>query len=151
MGSAASTLPEEVFDDLLKVLLERFGEGWITNATANQNFSRSTSSLLQDADGIHLIGEPEFEQNSHNFNIWIDFPVDDILAADELAFGVFAHLAEEIFVSTRIFEERGVRYRFVTGTSDDGHLGSLHLTGPHAMEFVNIHKLRVARGLQFNA
>ena len=151
MGSTAATFPEEVFDDMLKVLLERFGEGWITNAAANQNFSRGTSSLLQDADGIHLIGEPEFEHNSHNFNIWIDFPVDDILAADELAFDVFAHLAEEIFVSTRIFEERGVRYRFVTGTADDGHLGSLHLTGPHAMEFVNIHKLRVSRGLEFNA
>jgi hypothetical protein len=151
MGSAASTLSEQAFNDVLRVLLERFGEEWITNATANQHFSRGTSSLLQDADGIHLIGEPEFEQNSHNFNIWIDFPVDDILAADELAFDVFAHLAEDIFVSTRIFEERGVRYRFVTGTEHDGHLGSLHLTGPHAVEFVNIHKMRVARGLQFNA
>ncbi len=151
MTVAASTLPEKVFNDMVKVLLERFGDEWITNATANQHFSRGASSLLQDAEGIHLIGEPEFEQNSHNFNIWIDFPVDDVIAADELAFDVFAHLAEEIFVSTRVFEERGVRYRFVTGTEENGHLGSLHLTGPHAIEFVNIHKLRVSRGLQFNA
>lgn len=151
MGAVATSLPEHVFNDLVTVLLDRFGEDWITNTAANQNFARGTSSLLQDAEGIHLIGEPEFEQNSHNFNLWIDFPVDDVLAADELAFDVFAQLAEEIFIATRIFEERGVRYRFVTGSATDGHLGSLNLTGPHAMDFLNIHKLRVARGLQFNA
>jgi hypothetical protein len=151
MTSDDSALPERVFDELVDVLIKRYGEDWITNANANQAFSRGTASLLHDADGVHLIGEPEYEQKSHNFNLWVDFPVEDVYAADELAFSLFSHIAEDIFLSTRIFEDKGVRYRFVTGTAEDGHLGSFNLTGPHAMEFVNIHKLRMSRGLQFNA
>ena len=33
----------------------------------------------------------------------------------------------------------------------DGHLGSIHLTGTHAVEFVNMHRLKMVKGLHFNA
>jgi len=151
MKPAIKTLTERTFDRMVDVLLEEFGADWIANATANQHFQRGATSLLQDADGVHLIGEPEYEHHAQNFNLWVDFPVEDLLAADELAFSLFAHLSEDIFLATRVFEDRGVRYRFITGTEEDGHLGSLHLTGTHAIEFVNFHRMRVARGLQFSA
>jgi len=144
-------LPEQVFDELVDVLLEHYGEDWITDKAANQAFTRGTVSILRDTDGVHLIGEPESEHQSHNFNLWIDFPVEDVLDADELAFSLFANLAEEIFISTRVFEEKGVRYRFVTGTAENGHLGSLNFTGPHAIDFVNLHKLRLERGTLYHA
>lgn len=151
MKPAIKTLSERTFDRLVETLLDAFGEDWIKNSTANQHFQRGAVSLLQDADGVHLIGDPQYEHHSQDFNLWVDFPVEDLLAADELAFSLFAHLSEDIFVATRIFEEKGVRYRFITGTEEDGHLGSLNLTGTHAIEFLNIHRLRMARGLQYSA
>lgn len=151
MKPTIKTLTERTFDRMVDVLLEEFGEDWIKNTTANHHFQVGTVSLLQDADGVHLIGEPENEHNAQNFNLWVDFPVEDLLAADELAFSLFAHLSEDIFVATRVFEDRGVRYKFITGTEEDGHLGSLNLTGTHAIEFVTFHRMRMARGLQFSA
>lgn len=151
MKPATRTLTERAFDRMVDVLLEEFGQDWVSDTTANQHFERGAVSLLQDVDGVHLIGEPENEHHAQNFNLWVDFPVEDLLAADELAFSLFAHLSEDIFLVTRVFEDRGVRYRFITGTEEDGHLGSLNLTGTHAIEFVNVHRLRIARGLQYSA
>ncbi len=151
MSGAPPSLPEQAFDDVVAVMLERFGEGWVKDAKANRAFAQGAAALLRDADGIHLIGEPEMEKHHLNFNIWIDFPVEDVIVADDVAFGIFARLAEDIFLSTRIFEDRGVRYRFLTGTGLDGHIGSIHLTGPHAADFVAMHRLKMIKGLRFNA
>lgn len=145
------TLPVEVFNDLVQHLLSRFGNEWITDSHANRAFMAGTASLLRQAEGLHLIGEPDVEHDSHDFNIWLDFPVEDIMAADDVAFSIFAHIAEDIFVSTRILEDHGVRYRFLTGTVLDGHLGSIHLTGTHAVEFVTMHRLKMVKGLHYNA
>lgn len=151
MTGDRQSLPETVFDEVVKTLLKHFGEDWIRNSSANRAFTAGTVSLLRDADGIHLIGEPDIEHFSHDFNVWLDFAVDDLMVADDVAYSIFARFAEDIFVSTRILEDRGVRYRFLTGSVLDGHLGSIHLTGTHAAEFVTMHRLRMVKGLHFNA
>lgn len=150
MGNQPS-LPEQAFNAVVKTLLKHFGDEWLANAKANKSFVQGTVALLRDAEGIHLIGEPGIEDHALNFDVWIDFPVDDLMVADEVAFSLFSGIAEDIFLSTRIFEDRGVRYRFVTGNVLDGHLGSFHLTGPHALDFVTMHRIRVSKGLLFNA
>jgi len=146
-----SSLPEQAFDDLVTVLLDRFGEGWIADAKANMAFATGAAALLRETDGIHLIGEPERDRHALHFNVWVDFPVEDLIVADDVAFGVFGRFAEDIFLSARVLEDSGLRYRFLTGTGRDGHLGSIHLTGPHAAEFVTMHRLRMARGMRYNA
>jgi len=151
MATERQSLSEKAFDSMVEALLKQFGDDWIRDKAANVAFTMGTVSLLQDADGIHLIGQPEVEHHSHNFNLWLDFPVDDILVADEVAFSIFSRIAEDIFVSSRTLEDRGVRYRFLTGTPLDGHLGSLHLTGTHAAEFVTMHRMKSVKGLHFNA
>lgn len=145
------SLSEAVFKEIVELMLKRFGEGWIENKTANRAFAAGTASLLRDADGIHLIGEPEVEHFSHDFNVWLDFPIDDLMVADDVAYSIFARFAEEIFVSTRVLEDHGVRYKFLTGNVLDGHLGSINLTGTHAVEFVNMHRLKMVKGLHYNA
>lgn len=144
-------LSEAAFSEVVDLLLKRFGEDWIRNTSANKAFSIGAVSILNDADGLHLIGEPEVEHFSHDFNIWLDFPIDDLMVADDVAFSIFARFAEDIFLSTRILEDHGVRYRFITGNVLDGHLGSIHLTGTHAVEFVNMHRLKMVKGLHYNA
>jgi len=145
------SLPEQAFDDVVEYLLKRFGDAWISDVRANQAFARGTAALLREAEGLHLIGEPKLDDNTLHFNVWIDFPVEDVIVADDVAFGIFARLAADIFLSTRVFEDRGLRYRFLTGTGLGGHLGSIHLTGPHAAEFVSMHRLRMTEGSQYNA
>ncbi len=145
------SFPEQVFDELVKTLLEHFGAGWTADAKANTSFVRGTVALLNEAEGLHLIGEPGTLENAFDFDVWIDFPVDDLMVADDVAFSLFSGIAEDIFLSTRILEDSGVRYRFVTGSVLDGHLGSFHLTGPHALDFVTMHRMRTARGMLFNA
>jgi hypothetical protein len=151
MAGDRPSLTAEVFDDLVQTLLKHFGEEWIRDANANRAFMAGTASLLREADGLHLIGEPDVEHNSHDFNVWLDFPIDDLMVADDVAFSIFSHVSEEIFASTRILEDDGVRYRFITGNVLDGHLGSINLTGTHAVEFVNMHRLKMVKGLHYNA
>lgn len=149
--SVAPALPQQAFDAVVKTLLEHFGEGWISDSKANTSFVQGTIALLGEAEGLHLIGEPGIAHNAIDFDVWIDFPVDDLMVADDVAFSLFSGIAEDIFVSTRALEDSGVRYRFLTGKVMDGHLGSFHLTGPHALDFVAMHRLRVSKGLLFNA
>lgn len=151
MAQDRPSLPEAVFDDVVNTLLERFGDDWIKDSGANRAFAVGTVALLHEADGLHLIGDPDIEHYSHDFNVWLDFPVDDLMVADDVAFSIFARIAEDIFISTRVLEDHGVRYRFITGNVLDGHLGSIHLTGTHAVDFVNMHRLKTVKGLHFNA
>lgn len=153
MSDKQRALPVCVYDELLTMLLERYGEDWATDATQNGHFLTAMTSVIQTSDGMHLIGAPETEKEkgAMNFNLWVEYPVEDVWEADELAFGVFSQIAEDIFLSTRQIEDRGVRYRFVTGTMENGHVGSLHFTGPHAKEFVDIYRMRVTRGHHYHA
>lgn len=144
-------IPGSVFEKIVSTLHAYYGENWTDNQMENKNFSMGAQSVFRHADGVHLIGEPEVEHGQMHFNLWIDAPVDDVLAADELAFRLFAELADDVFVCTRLIEDRGVRYRFITGNGRDGHMGSINFTGPNATDFVNLHRLRAGSGIPFNA
>jgi hypothetical protein len=151
MSMKGQALPSDVFDEIVRLLLERYGEDWITDSVQNSHFVTATTSVVQTAEGMHLIGKPDSEHNSMDFNLWVEHPVEDVWEADELAFAVFSQIAEDIFLSSRQIEERGVRYRFVTGSMDNGHLGSLNFTGPHAKELVDIYRMRITRGQHYHA
>lgn len=151
MSGKKQTLPGSVYDELLALLLERFGDEWTADAAQNGHFVTAMTSVIQTSDGMHLIGKPETEEGAMDFNLWVEYPVEDVWEADELAFAVFAQVAEDIFLSSRMIEERGVRYRFVTGTIENGHIGSLHFTGPHAKELVDIYRMRITRGQHYHA
>ena len=151
MPASNQALPSDVFDEVVELLLERYGDEWIKDSKQNQQFATTASSVVRTAEGMHLIGKPDYEQNSMDFNLWIEHPVEDVWETDELAFAVFAEIAEDIFVASRQIEDHGVRYRFITGTMENGHLGSLHFTGPHARDFVNFYRLRSIRGQHYHA
>lgn len=151
MTATIAPLPERMFNAIVDALLAEFGEGWMGDARSARNFVRGTLSLLAETDGLYVIGEPEHEGTATTYNVWVDFPVEDLLVADDLAFGVFGRLAQEIFASTRIIEERGLRYRFVTGNAHGGHLGAINLTGPFAVEFANLQRMKSLKGSHFHA
>lgn len=151
MASIFPSLPEEAFDEVVASVIDRFGPSWTSDAAVNIAFVRGATGVLHDADGLHLIGEPEREDGALHFNVWVDVPVDDLMVADDLAFGIFARLAGELFLSARVIEERGVRYRFLTGSGLHGHVGSIHLIGPHAAAFVATHRLKWMNSSRFNA
>lgn len=151
MKGQGQALPSNVYDELVQLVLERFGEGWASDAKQNGHFTTAMASVIQTSDGVHLIGKPEADKGATNFNLWVEHPVEDVWEADELAFSVFAQVAEDIFLSTRQVEERGVRYRFVTGTMENGHMGSLHFMGPHAKELADIYHMRIMQGHHYHA
>jgi len=146
-------LSDEVFTLIVDTVFERFGEDWTGNELAKRQFSAGVTYAMHAVDGVHLIGEPEDKDNQigTEFNVWIDFPVVDLIDADELAFEIFARFSQELFVCARAFEERSIRYRFLTGGSQHGHVGSLVFTGPYAQEFVHLHRARVGGDVHYNA
>lgn len=151
MGKKGQVLPAHIYDELLALMLERFGAEWATDAQQNRHFRAAMASVIQTTDGMHLIEEPSPADESMDFDLWVDYPVDDVWEADELAFAIFSQVAEDIFLSARQIEEKGVRYRFITGTMENGHQGSLHFTGPHAKDFVDIYRMRITQGHQYHA
>lgn len=151
MKSTGQALPADVYDELVQLVLERFGKEWAADSRQNGHFATAITSVIQTSEGMHLIGSPESEEASMHFNLWVEYPVDDVWEADELAFSVFSQVAEDIFLSSRRVEERGVRYRFVTGTMENGHMGSLHFVGPHAQELANIYHMRMIQGHHYHA
>jgi|SRR5579884_252484 len=138
-------------DDIIQTLRKRYGEEWGRDEEENLLFSADAEELLQQVPGAHLIGEPEISDDDVTLTVWVDFPLRDVLSADELAYEIFARFSEEIFYAERRFEQKGVRYRFVTGTPTHGHAGSLVLAGPHAADFAARQQARVNGGRGFQA
>lgn len=144
-------VPSEIFEELEALILERFDEGWSTSKRDNGHFVTAMNGIIQASDGVHLIGTPESTDNGMAFDLWLDYPVEDMWDADDLVYSIFGQVAEDIFLSTREIVDGCVRYRFITGNMDNGHRGSLSLTGPHAREFVHMYRLRVTEGRLYNA
>lgn len=140
-----------VVEDILAVLRQRYGDGWGLDDEANLRFSVDAELLLRDVEGAHLIGEPEINEGNLTLTVWVDFPLEDILSADQLAYEIFSRLSEDIFYTERRFESKAIRYRFVTGSSKHGHIGALILAGPHAADFADRHHVRTSGGLRFQA
>lgn len=144
-------LPSEIYDEIEALVMKRFEDDWMANSTVNGHFVSAMNGIIQSSDGVHLIGKPETSDNGMTFNLWLEYPVEEMWDADDLVFSIFGQVAEDIFLSTREIVEGGVRYRFLTGTMENGHRGSLNLTGPHAKEFVHMYRLRVTEGRLYHA
>ena len=138
-------------DEVIETLRKRYGEAWGKDDEANLRFSVDAEHLLQTVDGAHLIGDAELEDGEVTLRVWVDFPLPDLMSADQLAYDIFARLSEDIFYAERRFEKNGVRYPFLTGTARGGHVGSLVLAGPHAAEFADRYHQRLTGGLGFQA
>ncbi len=151
MAPLERPLSEEMFALIVETVTSRYGESWTGNELAKRQFSAGVTYAMHAVDGVHLIGEPEEEPTGMEFNVWIDFPVVDLIDADELAFEIFARFSQELFICARAFEERSIRYRFLTGSPQHGHVGSLVFTGPYAQEFVHLQRARIGGDVRYNA
>ncbi len=146
-----ATEKRETVDDVLGALRARFGEGWTQDTAANLRFASGVGQLLHRLPRAHMIGEPDLEDDEIVVTLWVDAPLHDLMEADRLAYEVFARVSHEIFYTERRFAERVLRYPFVTGSSQYGHVGVLILAGPHAADFASLQRVRVGAERQFQA
>jgi hypothetical protein len=138
-------------DDVVKLLVTRYGETWTSDEEANMRFSLEAEHVLGGMEGVHLIGDADIEDGQIKLKVWVDEPISDLLGADQLAYDIFGRLSEDIFYAERQFDEKGIRYPFVTGSLRHGHVGELLLQGPHAVEFADRHQLRIRGDVRFHA
>lgn len=138
-------------EDVIEALRQRYGDGWGRDEEANLRFSVDAEMILRGVSGAHLIGDPEVEEGRVTLRVWVDFPLRDLMSADQLAYDIFGRLSEEVFYAERRFESGELRYPFVTGSARRGHVGFLVLSGPHATDFADRFRQRLAGGLRFQA
>ena len=138
-------------DDVIKLLVNRYGATWTDDEEANMRFSLEAEHVLGGMEGVHLIGDADIENGQIRINVWVDEPISDLLGADQLAYDIFGRISEDIFYTERQFDEKGIRYPFVTGSLRHGHVGELSLQGPHAVEFADRHQLRIRGDVRYHA
>lgn len=138
-------------DEIIEVFREQFGETWGRDEEANLRFSVDAERVLQDMDGVHLIGEPEVHDDEITLTVWVDQPINDLMRADRLAYDIFGRISDDLFYTERHFGTKSIRYPFVTGSNRHGHVGALVLAGPHAADFADRHQLRSTGGVRFQA
>lgn len=142
---------ESIVERIVELLTQKYGEAWLADEDANLRFSIEVEQLLEVLDGVHLIGSPEFNGGRFTLTAWVEHPIEDLMEVDQLAFDIFGRFSEEIFAVERQFDTKSIRYPFVTGSASHGHAGTLVLAGPHAADFADRHRLRVAGGVRFHA
>lgn len=140
-----------MFDDVVKILCDRYGDQWTSDEDANIRFSLEAEFLMRGVEGAHLIGEPTLDEEATTLTVWVDFPLTDLMITDELAFEILGRLSEDVFYSERHIEARTIRYRFVTGTAKHGHVGSLVFAGPHAAAFASAIFQKTSNGVRYHA
>lgn len=138
-------------DAVLETFRQLFGETWGRDEEANLRFSVDAERVLQEIDGVHLIGEPDVEDGVITLTVWVDHPIMDLMRADRLAFDIFGRISDDLFYAERQFDSKSIRYPFVTGSRRHGYSGTLVLAGPHAADFADRHQLRSTGGLRFQA
>ncbi|HLL51888.1 MAG TPA: hypothetical protein VK356_14570 [Thermomicrobiales bacterium] len=138
-------------DDIVEALSARYGPDWAKDTDANIRFAIEAERLVADLDDAHIIGEPELDAHHITLQFWVDRPITDLMAADQVAFDIFARISIEMFYSERRFVEGAIVYPFVTGTSRHGHSGSVVLAGPHAAEFSERFRKRLVGGPRYHA
>lgn len=126
-----------MLDAILTALREQYGGEWGRDVVENMRFSVEAEDRLREIKGGHLIGEPELGEEEITFTMWTDVPVTDLMAADRIAYDIFAKLAGDILFVERQVETKAIRYRFVTGAVEHGYTGSVVLAGPHAAAFAD--------------
>ncbi|HWV24700.1 MAG TPA: hypothetical protein VNZ58_10965 [Thermomicrobiales bacterium] len=151
MAQGGQVIPHQLYEELEELIMQRFGEEWSSDKKENRRFLSTMTSVIESSGEMHLIERPECTDGRYDFDLWVEYPVADVWDTDELAFSIFSQIADDIFLSTRQVEERGVRYRFITGSMNSGHRGSLHLTGPNAMDLVNLYRMKITQGERYHA
>ena len=138
-------------DNVVRTLRERFGEEWGRDDEATLRFSVDAEHLLEAIEGAHLIGDAELNDGEVCLRVWVDFPIRDLMSADQLAYDIFARLSEDLFFAERRFEKNGVCYPFVTGSARGGYVGSLLLSGPYAANFADQFQQKLTGGRGYQA
>jgi len=138
-------------EDVIEALRKRYGEASGSDDEANLRFSADVEHLLRGVEGAHLIGDPEIDEGRVTLRVWVDFPLRDLMSADQLAYEIFGRLSEEVFYAERRFEKGALRYPFVTGSPRHGHVGALIFSGPHAAAFADRFHQRLAGGMRYQA
>lgn len=141
----------KIVEAVIKTLLAEYGENWLSDEDANDQFLAESMVVLTDVEGAHLIGDPAMVDGRVRITVWVDEPIIDILAADQLAFDLFSRISEELFYTERVIHQKTVDYRFVTGSSRHGHAGAIVLAGPHAADFAQRFQVRTTGGTHFHA
>lgn len=136
---------------MLATLRQRFGSSWDHDEEATLRFAVDVEHVLLGVVGAHLVGDPQIDQGLVTLNVWVDHPVNDLMSADRMAYEIFGRISEEIFYSERQFEDGGLRYPFITGSTRHGHVGALLLSGPHAAGFSERFRQRVSAGRRYHA
>lgn len=142
---------KQVLEAVIKTLLQEYGNEWLSDEDANDRFLAESMVVLSDVEGAHLISDPSIAEGRVQIHIWVDEPLIDILAADQLAFDLFSRISEELFYAERVVHQKTVDYRFVTGSARHGHAGSIVLAGPHAADFAQRFQVRTTGGTHFHA
>jgi hypothetical protein len=138
-------------EDIVEALSTRYGEDWAQDTDANIRFAIEAERLVTDLLDVHLISEPEIDEHTITLQFWVDRAIPDLMAADQVAFAIFARISIEIFYAERRFVEGAIVYPFVTGSSRHGHVGSVVLAGPHAAEFSERFRRRLVGGPRYHA
>ncbi len=138
-------------DEMIELLRGRFGEDWTADDDANLRFSIEVETMMHGVDGIHLIGDPDFDNGRLTMTCWVDDPIEDLLDADQIAYDIFGRISEQFFCAERQFDHKTIRYPFVTGSDRHGHVGALVLAGPHAADFARRQQIRVAGDVRYQA
>ena len=73
----SDNLPGPVFDRIVETLKAYYGESWTENRVENRNFALGAQAAFNEAESVHLIGDPEFEKGQIHFNLWIDTVMTD--------------------------------------------------------------------------
>src|SRR5215218_9840550 len=96
-------------DDIIEVFREQFGEGWGRDEEANLRFSVDAERVLQDMDGVHLIGEPELDDGQITLTVWVDHPIYDLMRAERRAYDIFGLISDALFYNEKRFVTKATR------------------------------------------
>ncbi|MFL5761553.1 MAG: hypothetical protein ACJ789_17695 [Thermomicrobiales bacterium] len=138
-------------DSIAETMRIRHGEEWGNDDESNIQFALDAAASLRRIDGAHLIGDPDMKDGKMTLTFWVDFPLDDLMAVDQLAFDIFSRFSDELFFSERRLEAKAIRYAFLTGSPRQGHIGSLVLAGSYAADFVDRERVRSTGSASFHA
>jgi len=150
-SSFSAPATEDMVEIIVNAMRQRQGDDWGIDEEMNLHFSLDAAAALREVDGAHLIGEPETDNGALTLTFWVDFQIEDVMAVDQLAFEIFSRISDEFFFCQRVFETKTIRYKFVTGSDNHGHVGSVVLAGSYAAEFVDREKVRTTGTVRFHA
>jgi len=143
-------MPTSLFDDVTKLISDRYGAEWMDDKKQRKQFRASLLSAIEQVGGLHPIPGSD-DQSDAEIEIWVEFVVDALDDLDDTAYQVLALVSGDFLFVTREFVEDTVSYQFVTPTPDGGYRGCLNFTGPYVKDFVKLFRLKGREGRVYHA